>query len=1160
MANIFDQFDAAPASAPASSGNIFDQFDAPAPSARAGSRATRAPSDVANPFKDEGEPSFDERFKAAPMASATDISTGLGAGLRREADEMLVGEPNAQNIAAAGTLRAINTAGLNIPRALGSAMQSLPLVGNGQGYSQNYSDAKDREEAYARQAPYAAGLGTATGIVGGALAFPSIQAAKGAGILGRSAANAATGAGYAAASELIDNQDLGKAAEAGAIGGVAGGLLTPVAEQAVKGVQALARSSYFSRGGSIQSSGGELTKTARAVLAREGIKGEDLTPELEAQIIGTFARKGETPAAAREAIAGEFGIPLSRGQATGDAAALDLEAAALAGERGTKARSVGEDFASRQAAAIDAARQQLAERAGRGVKIDNPTQAAEIVADEARGYSTRATQEAEAAERQAQDALTRLRGANPLDQVDAGARVRQGIVDEAGAAKGRYQDAYRGVEELPGEFTPEAVQRFGSRVEARLGPDEFIDPVLAPMASRFLADIKNAPTILKLGEGEGASAQQIEQLRKRASLYWQGAAQNPSDRRQLGLIRDAFDAERQAAAETGLFGARAPQAPAAAAVDDFPGFALSGLPDPAAAIPAGAPEPMGRFMARNGGLQLTDDARAADLNRAYYPGAGTLARQDGIPLDQWRVKLVEAGYLPAEASGGMAGAGQRDTANEIMEALRAERTGAGQARYRMDDEARIGGQKALDRVSSENADNAVMVDRQARRIAIDMEGFGYRPQDLDKGALSDAAEAMVRGEVDDVATAYERAVARRAEAVETGRAAPAVADDAPFPELGEGFTPAPAGSALPVATPEGQQYAEATRLARSLFKDYRTKFAPQGAGDDVGLAMRKIVDRNAEPVEVSRMLYAGSPGLNLRIADRIKTTLGEQSEAWAAHQQGFLSSVINGRDMSASAVSERINTALTGEKRALAFKVLTDEQVSGLRQFQSAARQAQAAREAVPDWVATLGRTDFDPNRVTGDLFGSGIPGSRPGSASYATALKKFVGEDSEAWLGLRQAAWRRLVETSDGSAGLAPRVMAQRIREFTDGKGAGLARRMFSPEELAEFRRFGASVQAAVKPDGSARPNGGGKAGMIAGKALDGISALLAAQAGGLPAGAAVFTGRFGTRLLQDGVAARAARRSFEGGAPTLSRSAGPVLDLKAIGIGSGLATEYGL
>lgn len=1095
------------------------------------------------------------------MASATDISTGLGAGLRREADEMLVGAPNAQNIAAAGTLRALNTAGLNIPRALGSALQSLPLVGNGQSYGQNYEAAKEREEAYARQAPYAAGLGTATGIVGGALALPSLQAAKGASLLGRSAANAATGAGYAAVGELVDNQDLGKAAEAAAIGGAAGGLLTPVAEYAIKGAQALTRSPYFSGGARVQNEAGELTTTAKAALQKEGIDPDQITDEGRAMMALAFSRKGENPAAMREAVASEFGIPLSRGQATGDARALGLEAAALAGDRGSKAQGVGRDFTARQQSAIDAARQDISERVGRGVQIENPTQAAEVIADQAREYGGRASREAEAAEQAAREALSRIRGPNPIDQVDAGARVRQGIVDEAGVAKGRYRAAYDDLAELPGEFSPKVFDGLGTRVADSLGADVPIDPVLTPAANRALADINNAASILGVTDGAGATAQQVEQLRKRIGAYYPATAQNPTDRMALGRIRSAFDDQMRGAAETGQFGSRsAPQAPAAGAVDDFPGFGLAGLPEPAAALPAGAPEPMGRFMARNGGLQLTDDARAMDLNRAYYPGAGTLARHDGIPLDQWRVKLVEAGYLPAEASSGMAGAGQRDTANEIMEALRAERTGAGQARYRMDDEARIGGQKALDQVASENADNAVMVDRQARRIAIDMEGFGYRPQDLDKGALSDAAEAMVRGEVDDVATAYERAVARRAEPVEAGRNSPAVADDAPFPELGEGFTPAPAGSALPAATPEGEQYAEAGRLARSLFRDYQTKFAPQGAGDDVGLAMRKIVDRNAEPVEVSRMLYGGSPGLNLRIADRIKTTLGEQSEAWAAHQQGFISSVVNGRDMSPKAISDRIGAALTGEKRALAFKVLSDEQVRGLRDFQTAVRTGQAAREAVPDWITTLGRSDFDPNRITGDLFGAGIPGSRPGSAAYAGALKRFVGEDSAEWSGLRQAAWRRLVETPDGSAGLTPRVMAQRIREFTDGKGAGLARKMFSPEELAEFRRFGTAVQTTVGPDGALRPNGGGKAGQIAGKALDSIAAALGFQAGGLPAAGAIYTGRFGTRLLQDGFAARAARQSFEGGAPRAAAPRGPVLDLRPIGTGSGLAAEYGL
>jgi hypothetical protein len=117
----------------------------------------------------------------------------------------------------------------------------------------------------------------------------------------------------------------------------------------------------------------------------------------------------------------------------------------------------------------------------------------------------------------------------------------------------------------------------------------------------------------------------------------------------------------------------------------------------------------------------------------------------------------------------------------------------------------------------------------------------------------------------------------------------------------------------------------------------------------------------------------------------------------------------------------------------------------------------------------------------------------------------------------------------------------------------------MFSAAELAEFRRFGTAVQNTVGLDGKARPDGGGRAGKIMGHALDGIAAALGFSAGGLPAAGAVYTGRFGSKLLQNGYNGRVARQSFEGGAPRQVPE-GPVLNLRQVGVGSGLSAEYGL
>ena len=1183
---------AAPEQLPGNSGGFdpaeFEAFKAtqPAPRRKAGSRPDRVPSQVPNPFDRGGEPdaaSFSDRFGSGPMARADagptvpgrtvkDLVTGgeaapsvatdqaasdaLYGGLRSKADEMLVGKPGPVNQAAAALIRGSNAAGINIPRGGGGAVATgLGKVGLGpdRSYTQNLELAADQEDALSRQYPKTALAGTVAGVGAGAVVAPGAITATAWPM--RMAQGAALGGAYGGASELLGTADPMKALKAGVIGGAVGLVATPAIDLAIpvveKGGKALW--SMISSGVPVTNAAGELTTTARAMLARQGVPNETLTPEVRSGIARVVARKGESEAAIREGLAEEFGIPLSRGQATGEAKALDLEQASLTGDRGTKAQGVAQDFAQRQSDAIEAAGGRIADRAGRGVTLDNPQQASEVVADQARELAKRSTAGADETQAYADHVLAQIRGGAPLDTLDAGATVASGLRDAAERSKGAYREAYGEVGRIPGTFDPGALDRMGARVRDRLGPEVPIDDRLTPAAASALQDLDNLPGLFGLKPGEGPNLQQVEQLRKRLVSRYGSTSQNPTDRRALGQIIDGLDQHVEDAMSVGLFGSSSrASGRAAGAVDDFPGAsaldtASAGsltLPD----APTGSPETFARWLGRNGGVEMTGDTRAMDLHRTYVPGGGALARRDGTPLDQIRVKATEAGFLPPGADGETA----QEASNRILEMLQSERIG--RPHYRIEDEARIGGGREASRISESNAEHAAEVDRQARRMQIDFEGMGLGPRDIDRATLNDAAERMVLGHADNAAMAYEQAVARRGETARPeGTRSRTGGDDVPFPGLGEGTSVA-ASDVLPIGDTAP---ADAMRNARSLFRAYKTDFAPQGAGDDVGLAMRKIVDRAAEPIEVSRMLYAGSPGLNIRIADRVKRVVGEDSPTWAAHREGYLSSIINGRDMTPKAVVSRIDAALSGERRGLTYRVLSDQQVAGLRQFQTASRAAQSARAEVPEWVAGLGRTDFDPNKVSADLFGSGIPGSRPGSAAFAGSLKKFLGEDSAEWSGLRLAAVQRLILKPDGSGMLPAKQVAQRLREFTDGKGSGLSKQLFEPELLAEMRRYGSAVQSTIRGDGSALPNGGGMAGKMAGKALDAIVTGIGFKLGG-PAGAgAAWSGRLGSKAIQGQANAWRARRSFEEGAPLLriaaERRALPALSYTAGQAGEG-------
>lgn len=1101
------------------------------------------------------------RRDAPSVTNRQDAANALYDGLRAKADEELLGgAADRSSPYLAAFTRGGNAAALNIPRNVAAGIATgLGKVGfpgySERSFSQNYDLAKEQEEALARQAPKSALAGTVAGIgLSAAVAPGAITATSTAGRIGQ---GLALGGLYGSVGEALDSKDPTETAKAGAIGGVIGGAAVPLADLAIKGGSTLY--GMFSRGLPVTNAEGGLTTTAKALLQRAGVAPETLTPEVQARVAQAVGTKGESEAAIREALAGEFGIPLSRGQATGDASAQALEQSMMSGARGRRAQGVGQDLAEQQGEAINATVARFADQAGGGLALDHPMQGLELAADRLAQHGRRLTGEAGAAQQGVETAIGNLRGASPVDRLDASANVRQQLLSEQAQSRARVQDAYSEAARLPGEFHPSAFDDVAARVRDRVDPDLPLgDSVLTPYASRALDDLNNMKGLLGLPEDAGLTAQQVEQVRKRLSAYHPLTEGNPTDRRALGQLRDAFTNHANGLAETRFGPRRTPtETPAAGLADDFRGMPSGGLPAPSSATSRQPPpETMGQYIARNGGLELNGDAQAYDLHKWQVGGLSRLARPRGVPMDTWRVRLAEQGFIPPDhADGSIA----RDVRDEVYEALRAERQG--RPTYRFADEERVAnGAKGLDHIASENADHAMQLDRQARRMAIDLEGHGIGAADLDHGALQDAAGMMLRREVDDSAHAYDTAVLRRSEggrpAGEAASSRGPVGEDAPFPGIGETGPASATDAAFPGATPEGARYAETYRLARSLNQDHASKFKQQGGGDDVGRALEGILKPNAQPVEASRLFYGSNTALATRAADRVKRIVGESSPHWQSYQQGYIDSVLSGTNNSHAAIASRIDDALARDRRGLTYSVLNGQQVAGLHDIRRAINAARASREAVPDFVTNLGRTDFDPLRVSADLFGSGVPGARPGAAAYASGVRNLLGEGSPEWGALRLSAVQKLMMKPDGSGVLPARELQPRILQFVR---TPLAKQMFPAATLAEMERFAKAVGSTVTKDGTPLPNGGGTGAKLAGKALDVALAGLGFHFGGLTGAGAAYTSSLGTKVLQSLHQGRIARRTFQGGAPQ-ARDPGPVLDLKPLGIGTGGLAAYGV
>lgn len=1112
------------------------------------------------------EASLDERFKAAPpMARAdeapkarqlglSDLVRGekggletnqdalnkLQAGLRGKADEMLVGKPDLGNQAAAAVIPYGNAFGLNIPKAGGAAVATIAGklgLGPDRSYAQNYELAGEQEAALGRQFPKTSVAGTVGGIGAGAVTLPAFQAAKGATWVGRTGAAALTGATYGTAGSILDAKDAGDVGKGTVIGGVAAAVLSPVAEKALN-----ALAPFFAKGVSTRNSAGQFTDEARALLSREGINPDTIDHKMERSLIAAFEKSGVNEAALNEGRAAAQGISLTKGQATGDYAQQQAEALAArngenAGQKVLAERLNGqqEQIAARQKAIGD-------ELAGGQSVVESPYQAGEMVAARARDEAAKAAAAASEAEGGANAALTTLRSpTDPLAAGDAVANRARQVTDEATRAE-------------------QTAQQSGERALA---------------AAR--------------GEGDAiTAADQVAQgVRRRADEGRQGYQQR-------------YD---EVANTEGNF-------------------------------QPGSLDQMGASIRNRLGPEYPID-----------PVVTPSASRALADLDNLKVQALNAdGSLSGRANKAIREAGLNPS--EVQTAITARGTTEANARAVLD-ELNVNLPRGL--IARHDPEGATLreLDQVRKRLVSYYKSAANNPEDQ-------RAVRQILSQFDDHA---ERAM----------QAGLFSGDEGALGRL---------------------------QGARSAFRDYQQTFRPQGQGDDVGAAMRRIVERDARPDEVAGLLYgnvqSGNVGRSLRLADRLERTLGPDSAEFAAMRRGLVSEIANGRNMAPEAISARIEQALTGDGRQLTQRLLTPEQTAGLRAYQRAVDQAAQARtsppawvnelaaanfdpqkvaerlygsavtgrssssqyadglrqffgpnspewtaigqgyvshilgsvdagaealgkrvsaalapenrmflqkmltpeqisglksvqqglstakltrESVPEWISDLAKSDFDPRRVVERMLGSTAPGSNAAAAQYTSGLKKFLGESSPEWAAIRQAAWQQLISKGENAIGdFGAQAQGNRIAQFLDVKGKTLANVLFSPKEQAMMREY-AAVQQMLVPKrlagGSASPNS--DTAPAAASALRRLSAKGNAIAGTLAAGGLATGGvvraalgwGFGKGLAKaaDKLQSRAETRFAQdaiAGAPALPPPPRP-LDTRAnvpTAVGAGLLT----
>lgn len=288
---------------------------------------------------------------------------------------------------------------------------------------------------------------------------------------------------------------------------------------------------------------------------------------------------------------------------------------------------------------------------------------------------------------------------------------------------------------------------------------------------------------------------------------------------------------------------------------------------------------------------------------------------------------------------------------------------------------------------------------------------------------------------------------------------------------------------------------EALQRARSQFRDYQRTYFPREAGDDVGAAMRRIVQRNATPEEISNMIVGsgkiGSSGGPVRIADRLELVLGGDSPEWNAIRQAMWQKASQVRNVRGEIDPFRSATSIQDFTRSTLGRRMFPDELEAMRAHAQGSRDLEGIIENLPSTRAAQSSQE-NYQRVFGGEGLSGtqrkvfnrmvdgtatreetaqglfniIGGGNPGDASRAiAAVERVVGRDSPVMGSVRQGIWQKLTQNPFGKDQKGQQMMVQAVNEFLNGKGAGIAKNLYSAEERALMNRYAEAVRRTIIP-----------------------------------------------------------------------------------------------
>lgn len=235
-----------------------------------------------------------------------------------------------------------------------------------------------------------------------------------------------------------------------------------------------------------------------------------------------------------------------------------------------------------------------------------------------------------------------------------------------------------------------------------------------------------------------------------------------------------------------------------------------------------------------------------------------------------------------------------------------------------------------------------------------------------------------------------------------------------------------------------EQALNALREARSAFASYQRTFKPRGSGDDVGRALGAILERDATPEQVANYLYGsakiGGTGLSVRLTDRLKGILGEESPEWGALRQGAWQRVLGAPDTGAKRSADRILDFVDGEGKSLSTRLFSEAERGEMRKLANVLRAVTTKPGTgnpsnSGNRLGALARESFSAIASMLGASTGGVPGA---AAGYV------AGRGTQAISDARAASQARQL-----FSGREPVTIGARLRSAASGSGGFAAPRL---------------------------------------------------------------------------------------------------------------------